>query len=759
MGRRLLALAVLTMIAALAAAPRPATGRATRGREGIAEETPGIRGPLAPLLAQIRDPDPDRRVDAAVALREAGAEGVAALADLLRHADAETRTLAARSLARIGEAARPALAALIAALGDDEAGVRLLAIDALARLRGDEAIATLLPMLRAPETVAAALDALREMGPATGEAALAIAAVLDPSRGDEVDRRALATLEAMGPAAAPALPALLRALANEGLLSPAIDAIAALGPAARAAAPALVDVIVGARRQENEDVLAALHDLGSFRVHPEYDAERALVLIGEGAIGPAVSMLSHDVAGVRRAGRDILANLGEAALPHLLAAACDGDPRVRAASAHALREHATRHPEFVPLLARLSADADPEVRGAAVASLGEYGEAATPMLVAALRDGSARVLENALASLERIAPEDPAAVPDLVRLLGHECAPVRWQAAEALASMGDAAAKGIPALVDCLRDPCPFMRESARNALETLGARSVPSLVASLRDAPPAAQLEILALHGRWPEEAAATCRGLLVAPDEGARMAAASLLATRGGGGDAALPVLATGLAHESKALREEAARGLAALGPAAAPALPEILRAAIREGERKDGCVHLWDALAAAAHETPQRLAEALGDPSWNLRYDARVALKLIGRASIPSLTATLANGPPEARIEAAAVLGELAAEHPSARAALEASPTGDLPAVRLAVLKGLMRAPHDERSIVPGLLTLARSAPPQTSRTAAYLLSNFGARAAFAVKEIRLAHADATDEETRQGLASTLEAIRNR
>ncbi len=765
MGRRLLALAVLTMIAALAAAlwaPAAPAGRAARERPGVADERPRDRGPLAPLLAQIREPDPDRRVDAAVALREAGAEGVAALADLLRHADAETRTLAARSLARMGEAARPALAALIAALGDDETGVRLLAIETLARLRGDEAIAALLPMLRAPETVAAALDALREMGPDTGEAAHAIAAVLDPARGDEVDRRALATLEAMGAAAAPALPALLRALTNEGLLSPASDAIAALGPAARAAAPALIEVIVEAGRPKaatEAGLLDALDDLGGWRTHPEYDAERALVAIGEGAIAPALAMLSHDVAGVRRAGRDILANLGEAALQQLLAAAGDGDPRVRAASAHVLREHATHHPEFERLLSRLAADPDPDVRETAVASLGEYGDAATPTLVAALRDGNARVLENALASLERIVPADPSLVPDLVRLLAHEGAPVRWQAAETLASMGDAATEGIPALVDCLRDPCPFMRESARKALETLGARSVPALMPSLRDAPPAAPLEILALHGRWPEEAAATCRNLLAAPDERVRITAASLLAARGGSGDAVLPVLAAGLAHQSKAIREEAARGLAALGPAAAPALPQILHAAVREGEREDGRVNLWDALAAAAQESPHRLTEALGDPSWNLRYDAGVALKLIGRASIPSLTATLASGPPEARIEAAAALGELAAEHPSARAALEASPTDDLPAVRLAVLNGLMRAPHDERSIVPGLLTLARSAPPQTSRTAAYLLSNFGARAAFAVKEIRLAHADATDEETRQGLAATLEAIRNR
>jgi len=758
MGRRLLALAVLVVIAALAAAPRPATGRATRGREGVAEETPGIQGPLAHLLAQIRDPDPDGRVDAAVALRGAGAEGVAALADLLRDGEAETRALAARSLARIGEAARPALAALIAALGDREVEVRLLAIGALARLGGDEAIAALLPMLRAPETVVAALDALHGLRPESAEAALAIAAVLDPDRGDEVDLRALAALEAMGAAAAPALPALLRALANDGLLSAAIDAIGAIGPAAHAATPALVDVIVGARRQENEDVLAALHDLGSFRVHPEYDAERALVAIGEGAIGPALSMLSHDVAGVRRAGRDILANIGEEAVPYLLAAAGDGDPRVRAASAHALREHAARHPEFEPLLSRLATDPDPDVREAAVASLGEYGDAATPTLVAALRDGNARVLENALASLERIVPEDPAVVPDLVRLLGHESAPVRWQAAETLASMADAATEGIPALVDCLRDSCPFMRESARKALETLGARSVPSLVASLRDAPPAAQLEILALHGRWPEEAAATCRNLLAAPDEGVRIAAASLLATRGGD-DAVLPLLAAALAHESKAIREEAARGLAALGPAAAPALPEILRAAVREGEREDGRVNLWDALAAAAQETPHLLAEALGDPSWNVRYDAGEALHKIGQAAIAPLAAALRDGTQDARIAAAGVLGGLAAAHPPARAALEAAHADGDAAVRLAVLKGLMRTPHDERSIVRGLLELARTAPAETGRAAACALSSIGARAAFAVKEIRAAHAAATDDETKRALAATLEAIRSR
>jgi hypothetical protein len=121
------------------------------------------------------------------------------------------------------------------------------------------------------------------------------------------------------------------------------------------------------------------------------------------------------------------------ALPELLGALADKDPRIRAAAAEALGEVGDAS-AVEPLGKALASDADSDVRDAAAEALGDIGSPnAVPLLSAGLRDADEDVRETVVDALGSIGGPDAERV--LRQALSDPDEDVRDAAAAALAKM------------------------------------------------------------------------------------------------------------------------------------------------------------------------------------------------------------------------------------------------------------------------------------------------------------------------------------
>src|SRR5439155_632848 len=84
------------------------------------------------------------------------------------------------------------------------------------------------------------------------------------------------------------------------------------------------------------------------------------------------------------------------------------------------------------------------------AALGQVGPAAVPSLVEALRNGDPRTRPGAAAALGAVGPQAAAAVPALVEALRDGEPGVRLEAADALTRIGQETATAVPVLLAVL---------------------------------------------------------------------------------------------------------------------------------------------------------------------------------------------------------------------------------------------------------------------------------------------------------------------
>jgi HEAT repeat protein len=279
------------------------------------------------------------------------------------------------------------------------------------------------------------------------------------------ERRAAAAALAGGRPAAAVAP--LSAALRDGdaeVRRESARALARLGARASAAGPELQDLL----RRESEpavrvEAARALHAIGGEAV-----TSAPLEPLVGGLLDAARGSAERDMPDVTVV--DALAELGHAAVPHIVAALRDGDPGVRWHASAALMHLGRRAAGHAPALRQAMDDPVWIVRNAAGRALEEVcGPEDLPALVQAVGDASVETRYHAARALARLGYDAAPAVPALAVALRDEDWEVRTEAVRALGTTGHAAAAALPDLLIVLDgDADEQVREAAAWALGAL---------------------------------------------------------------------------------------------------------------------------------------------------------------------------------------------------------------------------------------------------------------------------------------------------
>lgn len=463
---------------------------------------------------------------------------------------------------------------------------------------------------------------------------------------------------------------------------------------------------------------------------------------------------------------DHIAALGQkakSALPQLLTAARDADPRTRWHAARALGLIGEDSISAVPVLVDLLGDSDPIVVTQAAAAIGmvkaDDGRTDTP-------------------------PQDvaiyAAAVAPLMKTAVHADPRARRAAMNALQRLVPDPAQLAPLFCDQLADSEPAVVMPALHTLGDMDAAAVPFLLEALKE-PKSRYWATVALAEIGPEAAAAVepLAQLATAGELDERMQATLALAAIGPAADAAVPELVKSLECDEELLRNAAAFALGRIASPAADAPLEKVAAGPNDflatiaawaraqiypqdaalagaavarlkkglesdapGARKASVSGLSDlaAITAAAvredlvgtfvkllHDADADVGTAAGAALVRLQGDAVDAVRAtladagtrlralevlaaIGpaaRAAVPELTALLADADPLVRSEAAVALAAIGADAAPAVSALEKLLGDAAPAdARYAATYALGRIGAAAKPVVPRLLELSKS-----------------------------------------------------
>lgn len=152
-----------------------------------------------------------------------------------------------------------------------------------------------------------------------------------------------------------------------------------------------------------------------------------------------------------------------AAVPGLLDALHDDDPRLRAAAAKSLGEigDAAAVPE---LLRAMNTDPDGNIRWQASGALSKIGEAAVPGLAEALKDEDWKVRRSAAEALSGM--REPSALPALIEAMTDRNDVVRQAVATAILGMGEIA---VSRLAEALNSRDSNVSRTAADLLQHIG--------------------------------------------------------------------------------------------------------------------------------------------------------------------------------------------------------------------------------------------------------------------------------------------------
>lgn len=454
------------------------------------------------------------------------------------------------------------------------------------------------------------------------------------------DKRVMAVRRAAEVIGEPLVPGLIELLAHERprVRQQACHCLRNIGPRARAAADALMKALGDSDYSVREQAAKALATIGTDETANTDQLKAALtdenwsvrrtaskVLGAMGAKGSVLEELveryeSPDVKD-RTGVIEGLAQLGTAeAIPHLDKALDDPDGTVRVAAIQALG--GSKSVAAVGPLCRAMRTGDAAAREAAAQQFTGYGRdlprppEVIEALIALLSDRANVVRATACSALERTGHVARAAVPALLKNLTHDVAQVRSNAAQALAHVvrDDPAVNA--ALTNLIADPELTVAHTAVAglALQTvLGYEVIEPLFAFVR--------RVRADEGNaYCISSAYSAFGRLDAPPPAVI--------------DELRRALVTQPQQYYHDLAWDAAQALAHFGPAAAPAVPELV-AALRANRATSNAAR---ALVVAGPTGAGALAALFADPDERLRSNVIDALWQIGKAGAPLVPALL-------------------------------------------------------------------------------------------------------------------------
>lgn len=440
----------------------------------------------------------------------------------------------------------------------------------------------------------------------------------------------------------------------------------------------------------------------------------------------------------------------EAAIPTLLEALENQNPRIRSSAAKSLGKLGNR--TVIPQLLQRLHDPDFFVRSNALEALGRLGnEATAPALIEALQDPDVHVCTSAIRALGELNSEaaisalvsmlqspdlllrraatyelgktrNLATIPALIKVLQHDQeSGIRSTAAYALGEIGNETA--ISGLLEALRDEAVRVRESVVEALGKLGGKTALSALLDVL----ANEVEEASVRGNaiyalskfkgeaaresiTPEEKLLRVTGLtqaLTYKDASLRSSAAKALGELGN--RAAIPALKNALQDSNKFVRAHATESLAKLDcEAGIVALSQIL-------ENRDFDFTFQDAIQALGQWQSEAaipvLTKVLEFSDGRTRSNAIQALgRISSEATVPALSAALESGEYAVYSEAAEFLGRLGSE--AAIAALLQAVHNSKSSVRSSAVNALGKLNHT--SVIPTLLQALQDPDPFVRQT---------------------------------------------
>jgi len=617
--------------------------------------------------------------------------------------------------------------------------------------------------------------------------------------GDRADAAANATAERTGNQAAtpPAESAAAQPAAAPGAAgATSIEQLVAnLAAAADGDARVLVIDELGAIGQNAKPALGALASaLANADPRVRWHAARAIGLIGEDArssmpkllalLGDpdpiVVTQAAAAIGSIREDdGRDPIpqedAAAYAAALEPLAKTALHPDPRARRAAVRAVRRLSASLADMAPLVSRQLADADPSVVLGALHTLADMDDDAVPFLLEALKEPTSRYWAEV--ALAEIGPEAAPATAALATIAAEGEPQERLQAILSLAAIGEKAAAAAPVVVKVLDADDASLRLPAAFALGRIRATGADESLARAAAAgePFLGAVASWALARIHPQDKTLVDEAIdrltkgLASTDAEARSGCISGLSDLAAGLDtqsreqlaaAFVPLLT----DPDPRVGTAAGAALIRLGPAAVP----TLRSKIGDPATRLNILEILGALGPAAKPALAELMQGLSDADPQCRGDAAVALGAIGpdaAEAVPGLQKLLGDEstPVGVRYAAAYALGQIGtaavAADPQLRA-LARSP--DELMATIATWAALKINPQDAslfESAIPLLRRALRGDREMARLEAAVVLGVIGSAAATAIPILELVSEEDSSKPVRAAAAAALEKIRGR
>jgi HEAT repeat protein len=552
-----------------------------------------------------------------------------------------------------------------------------------------------------------------------------------------------------------------------------IDEIAAIGQNAR---PALDDLVKAAG---DEDVRVRWHAARGIGLIGE-DASSALPLLVKLLDDREWVVAAQSAAAIALIRKDEAANTITAADAEKYAAAREAlvkatvhaDPRVRRSAIRAVRVLSPEPEVLAPLVCKQLSDADPSVVLPALHSLADMGDEALPLLMEAVKHPRSRYW--ATIALTEMGEAAAPATDLLAKEVEEGELDEKLQAILALAAIGPKAARTAPLVAKAL--------ESQETALRFAAAFALGKLRAAEGDGPleraAADPDECLASVASWARaqlhpddsglltEAVARLRKGLdnesATIREGSAASLSDLAGRLDGAGRKALAAEFADLLNDADpAVSLAAGAGLIRLGGAAVEALrPRLADPAVRSA-----VLEILAAIGPAAKPALDDLLKGLSDADPVHRGETVIALAALGSdaQAVPQLQNILAaaDAAPELRYTAAYALGRIGpAAKVAERPLLEMSQSKDELMATVAVWALLNINPEEKTHVetaIPLLRRALRGDRELVRIEAAVALGDIGAAATAAVPILELVSEDDSSKAVRSAAAEALAKIR--